>query len=163
MRNPKISAARAARAKYKQDLKRLASYARDARAMYAITLRELAIDRFIKLYPQETWPEWMERLASFNVEFNESNICKVSITIRVDGPMPDEYFWYEYPDRGRVLACLNEDGETRFILHFTSRPLEIITLFEAQVDPESLAVSIVVSHNPATTILPPPEFFYDGW
>jgi hypothetical protein len=43
MRNPKISAARVARAKYRQNLKRLAEVDRVERSIYARALQELAI------------------------------------------------------------------------------------------------------------------------
>ncbi|AFY92080.1 hypothetical protein [Chamaesiphon minutus] len=162
MRNPKISAARAARAEYRQKLKRLAVGASIARDIYSQALRELAIDKFVKLHPKENWPEWMEKRAEYKVQFDESNICKVSITIRVDGPMPEGLFWRE-TIHGRLLACLDENGETRFIISGGGQPLEIITVFEAYVDPESLVVSVTIDRDPSAMILPPPEFFYDGW
>ncbi len=92
MRNPKISAARTARAQYNQYLKKLEQQAKLARDVYAISLRELAIDKFITLHPRESWPQWMEKRACFNVEFDKSNLCKVSVTVRIDGKMSDEYF-----------------------------------------------------------------------
>jgi hypothetical protein len=46
MRNPKISAARSARAEYRQRLKRLADDARKARNIYAESLKELASNKF---------------------------------------------------------------------------------------------------------------------
>ncbi|PSB55853.1 hypothetical protein [Chamaesiphon polymorphus] len=163
MRNPKISAARSARAEYRQRLKRLEQEAINIRDIYAQSLKELAIDKFVKLHPQENWPEWMERRAQYKVQFDELNICKVSITIRVDGPMPEGLFWRE-TIRGRCLTCLDENGETRFIIAGgAGQPLEIITVFEAYVDPESLVVSVTIDRDPSEMILPPPEFFYDGW
>jgi hypothetical protein len=87
MRNPKISAARSARAEYRQRLKGLACLARGARYTYAESLKELAIDKFLKLYPRENWPEWIDRRAKFDVQFDESDVCKVSIVIMVDGHM----------------------------------------------------------------------------
>ena len=162
MRNPKISAARAARARYRQYLKKLEGQAKIARDDYAISLKELAIDKFIKLYSSENWPKWMEKRAYFNVKFDKSNLCKVSITVRIDGKMPDTYFWVEIENK-KSLATLNEQGETQFVIHFDRPPEEIITVFEASVDPESLAVSVILDRDPAVITLPPPEFFYDGW
>jgi hypothetical protein len=163
MRNPKISAAKSARAEYRQKLKRLAVGASIARDIYSQTLRELAIDKFIKLHPQENWPEWMEKRAEYRVQFDESNICQVSIIIKVDGLMPAGLFWKE-TSHGRHLACLNENGETRFVISVgAGQQAEIITVFEAYVDPESLVVSVIVDRDPAKMTLPPPEFFYDGW
>jgi hypothetical protein len=57
MRNPKISAAKSARAEYRQKLKRLAIGASIARDIYSQALEELAIDKFIKLYPKENVSE----------------------------------------------------------------------------------------------------------
>jgi hypothetical protein len=163
MRNPKISAAKSARAEYRQKLKRLATGASIARDIYSQAMGELAIDKFIKLHPQENWPEWMEQRAQYKVQFDESNICKVSIIIRVDGPMPAGLFWRE-TSHGRLLACLNENGETLFIISGgASQAPEIITIFEAYVDPESLVVSVIVDRDPSKMTLPPPGFFYDGW
>jgi hypothetical protein len=162
MRNPKISAARSARSQYKQYLKKLEGQAKLARDVYAISLRELAIDKFIKLYPRENWPQWMEKRACFNVKFDRPSLCKVSITVRIDGKMPDEYFWTEIEGE-KILTSLNECGQTRFTIQFDPPPAEIITIFEASVDPESLAISVIIDLDPNAVVLPPPEFFYDGW
>lgn len=163
MRNPKISAAKSARAEYRQKLKWLAEKASIARDIYRQAMRELAIDKFINLHPKENWPEWMGKRAQYKVQFDESNICKVSIIIRVDGPMPAGRFWVE-TIHGRILACLNENGETLFIISGgAGQAPEIITIFEAYVDPESLIVSVTIDRDPSKMTLPPPEFFYDGW
>ena len=163
MRNPKISAAKSARAEYRQKLKRLAVGASIARDIYSEAMRELAIDKFIKLHPKENWPEWMEKRAQYKVQFDESNICKVSIIIRVDGPIPAGHFWAQ-TIHGRILACLNENGETLFIISGgAGQAPEIITIFEAYVDPESLVVSVIIDLDPSKITLPPPELFYDGW
>jgi hypothetical protein len=163
MRNPKISAAKSARAEYRQKLKRLAVGASIARDIYSQAMRELAIDEFINLHPKENWPEWMEKRAEYQVQFDESNICKVSIIIRVDGPMQEGLFWME-TIHGRHLACLDENGETRFIISGgAGQAPEIITVFEAYVDPESLIVSVTIDRDPSKMTMPPPEFFYDGW
>jgi hypothetical protein len=157
MRNPKISAARAARAQYKQYLQRLANNARDARSMYSIALKELAIDKFTKLHPQATWPEWMERRVSYRVIFDEFALCKVSIVVPFDGLMPENYFWHD----GHLARRLN-DGSIGIVI--CAGPVkESITVFEAHVDPESLAVTVIIDNDPATMVLPPPEYFYDGW
>ena len=163
MRNPKISAAKSARAEYHQKLKRLAVGVSIARDIYSQAMQELAIDRFEKLHPQENWPEWMERRAQYKVQFDESNSCKVSIIIRVDGPMREGLFWME-TIHGRFLACLNENGETCFIISGgAGQAPEIITAFEAYVDPESLVVSVTIDRDPSKIVLPPPDFFHDGW
>lgn len=162
MRNPKISAARSARAEYRQRLKRLEREASNLRAIYAQSLKELAIDKFLQLYPRENWPEWIERRAEYKVQFDESNICKVAIIVRVDGPIPEGKFWME-TSHGRFLASLDENGKTLITIHGGGRPLEIITIFEACVDPESLVVSVTINRNPATIDRPPLGFFYDEW
>jgi hypothetical protein len=163
MRNPKISAARSARAEYRQKLKRLEQGASIARDIYAQSLKELAIDKFFKLYLKENWPEWMEKRAEYNVQFDESNIYKVSIIIRVDGPMQEGLFWME-TIHGRHLACLDENGETRFIISGGGgQTPEIITVFEAYVDPELLVVSVTIDRDPATLDRPPLGSFYDEW
>jgi hypothetical protein len=162
MRNPKISAARTARAQYNQYLKKLERQSKLARDVYAISLRELAIDKFINLHAREGWPQWMEKRACFNVEFDQPSLCKVSVTVRIDGKMPDGYFWAEIEGK-KILASLNECGETRFVIQFDPPPAEIITIFEASVDPESLAISVIIALDPNAVVLPPPEFFYDGW
>jgi hypothetical protein len=158
MRNPKISAARAARAQYKQYLRKLADRARDARTMYSIALKELAIDKFIKLHPQANWPEWMERRAEYRVKFDESACCKVSIVVPVDGLMPENYFWQD----GHLARRLN-DGSIGIVICGGPPAQESITVFEAHVDPESLAVTVIIDNDPATMVLPPPEYFYDRW
>jgi hypothetical protein len=160
MKNPKISAAKSARAEYRQKLKRLAVGASIARDIYSQAMRELAIDKFINLHPQENWPEWMEKRAEFEVQFDESNICKVSIIIRVDGPMPENHFWTD--SRKKTLAVRHDNGEIGIIICIAPSN-EFITIFEADVDPESLVVSVIVDRDPSKMVLPPPEFFYDGW
>ncbi len=71
-------------------------------------------------------------------------------------------FWSEMNGK-KILVSLNECGKTRFTIQFDPPPAEIITIFEASVDPESLAISVIIDLDPNTVVLPPPEFFYDGW
>jgi hypothetical protein len=157
MRNPKISAARSARAKYRQDLKKLADIARNARNIYAQALKELAIDKFLKLYPKENWPQWIEKRAEFKVEFDELDVCKVSIVVVVHGAMPEGHFW-----EGNKLMVRHDDGKLFVTIHCNPF-LELITIFEAQVDLESLAVTFIIDKDPSTIVPPPSGFFYDEW
>lgn len=156
MGNPKISAAKSARAEYHQRLKRLADGAQKARSIYAESLKELAIDKFLKLYPRENWPEWIKRRAEFEVRFVELDACQVSLVVRVDGEMPEGLFW-----EGNKLMR-RHDGELFVVINIC--PIqEVITIFEAQVDPKSLAISVIIDRDPATIDPPPLGFFYDEW
>jgi hypothetical protein len=157
MRNPKISAARAARAEYRQKLKRLELGASIARDIYAQSLTELAIDRFLKLYPRENWPEWIDRRAESKIRFDNPNVCTVSIVVRVDGQMRENHFW-----DGNKLMARHDDGSLGVIICIAPSN-ELITIFEAQVDPESLAVIFIIDRDPATIVRPPLGYFYDEW
>jgi hypothetical protein len=157
MRNPKISAARSARAEYRQKLKRLEREASDIRAIYAQSLKELAIAKFLKLYPRENWPEWIDQRAEFKVKFDKPDVCKVSIVIKVHGQMPEGHFWED-----GWLQVRHDDGKLFVVIH--CNPLqEVITIFEAQVDPESLAVTFIIDRDPSTIDRPPLGSFYDEW
>jgi hypothetical protein len=62
-------AARFARGRYRESLRfnaaRAATANAQARAIYAQTLKEIAIEKFKQLHPPENWPEWMRRWAEF--------------------------------------------------------------------------------------------------
>jgi hypothetical protein len=157
MRNSKISAARSARAEYRQKLKRLEQGARIARDIYAESLRELAIDKFLKLYPRENWPEWIDRRAEFKVDFYELDVCTVSIVVKVHGQMPEGHFW-----KDNLLKVRHDDGKIFVVI--SCHPLqEVITICEAQVNPETLAVTLIIDRDPATIERPPVGYFYDEW
>jgi hypothetical protein len=157
MRNPKISAARSARAEYRQRLRRLEREASQFRAIYAQSLKELAIDRFLKIYPRENWPEWIDRRAEYKVEFNTLDLCTVSIVIKVHGQMPEGHFWED-----GMLRVRHDDGKLFVVIHCNPFQ-ELITIFEAYVDPETLAVTFIIDRAPTTIEAPPPGFFYDEW
>ena len=157
MRNPKISAARSARAKYRQNLKRLASAAQIEREIYARALQELAIDKFLKLHPRENWPEWIDRRVEFTAQFFDPDVCIVSMFIKVHGQMPDGHFWED-----GWLKVRHDDGQLFVVI--SCHPLqELITIFEARVDPETLAVTFIVDRDPVKIEQPPPGSFYDEW
>jgi hypothetical protein len=155
MRNPKISAAKSARAEYRQRLKRLADDAGKVRYIYAESLKELAIDKFLKLYPRENWPKWIDRRAEFKAIFDESDMCKVSIVVRVDGQMPEDHFW-----EGNKLMVRHDDGKL-FVVILCDPLQKVITIFETHVDPESLTVTFIVDRDPVTIDPPPPGSFYN--
>jgi hypothetical protein len=81
----------------------------------------------------------------------------ISSVIKVHGQMPDGHFWED-----NLLKVRHDDGKLFVVI--SCHPLqEVITIFEARVDPETLAVTFNVDRDPITIEQPPPGSFYDEW
>lgn len=106
------------------------------------TAQSLLLDRFIKLHPKDTWPEWLSRSPAFSFTLDKMRQLEMSLTVVPKEPLGPNEFWEEI-DGHKMLVRINPvTGKKGIIL--CKAPRKVITLFKAVVHPETAEVTVLI-------------------
>ncbi len=107
--------------------------------------RALAMNKFSKLHPKETLPDWLSSCSTVSGTHDETKGWIIFLTVVPKEPLAPNYFWDEI-NGNRMLVRINPvTGEKGYVIFNT--PREVITIFKAVVNPDTAEVTVLIDGN----------------
>lgn len=108
----------------------------------------LATGEFEKRHPRETWPEWLSRCTVLSGTHDEAGRWVVSLTATPKEPLGPGEHWEEVDGRKYLVKVDSATGKEWYVLD--RAPLDVFTIFEAVVDPETAEVTVLTDEDPSS-------------
>jgi len=106
----------------------------------------LFLDRFLEAHPKNTWPGWFKTCTTYGGHTEGDRRWRFSFTAVPSSILGPGDSWEAVEHGGFVLARTDiETGEKRHII--SNAPSEVITIFEAIVDPHAKDVQVVTDQD----------------
>jgi hypothetical protein len=110
-----------------------------------VTALLAAFAQFEKRHPRETRPEWLKRCMMESYSKDKQGRFIVSFTLTPRIPLEPNEHWEEINGERKLVLLDPITGKKLVVLHRS--PREVITIFEAVVDPETSEVTVLVDRD----------------
>ncbi|MCP3139457.1 hypothetical protein [Pyxidicoccus xibeiensis] len=104
-------------------------------------------ERLLALHPRAEWPEWVDSSVIMHLDVPASGKSTFSLQASPDPALAPGLHWEEVNGSRMLVSIDKETGKRGVIIHWSTHPSEIVTLFSAVLDDETSQVTVLVDND----------------